>query len=595
MKPEDLITQVQSPVAGSDTLSSSNNNNNPEHLITQSAAPQTTTTTTTTAATVSASGGNSKSSVEEEEEEQHDPFAGIIASVPTVHQSAPAAETSAGATKRASTMAMMTTTNPTGQETGGSVVGVVECSCGRRLVASGEEESSLSSSTGEPLLNNPFKPCNVAGHANYGATTTTTSAATTTTTAAGDGRRGATLTTSANGPSSSSTQAATSSLASPSASASPQQPAPAGAAVVSAQPHGIAPPTSSATTTTRTAGATTTHSTPSSSSSSATSSWKSMLASVFTCCLPSMSTSDKVDVEGAGHQVGGAGGGGPVMSDAAKLSADKAAAAAAAAGGAAGQQAGQQQGGGGGGAGSSNSAGRKGSLAVVKNKPGLLPPLEPADFGKKCLVLDLDETLVHSSFKEVPNADYVIPVEIEGVFHSVYVLKRPGVDTFLQRLAHQFEIVVFTASLPKYADPVLDHLDTCRTVKHRLFRDACLQHRGNYVKDLSVLGRNLNEVIILDNSPASYAFHPQNAIPVSTWMWDPNDTELLDLIPFLEDLKNCDDVTMVLDQTLDLGTLAATTATHVHSGGGGQQVGSVGNGNGIITQAVVQAAESLQK
>ncbi|KAJ3164104.1 hypothetical protein HDU88_005602 [Geranomyces variabilis] len=324
-----------------------------------------------------------------------------------------------------------------------------------------------------------------------------------------------------------------------------------------------------------------------------------MLASVFTCCLPSMSTSDKVDVEGASHQIGGAGGG-PVMSDAAKLSADKAAAAAAAA--AAAQQAGQQQQGGGGGAGSSNNAGRTGSLAVVKNKPGLLPPLEPADFGKKCLVLDLDETLVHSSFKEVPNADYVIPVEIEGVFHSVYVLKRPGVDTFLQRLAHQFEIVVFTASLPKYADPVLDHLDTCRTVKHRLFRDACLQHRGNYVKDLSVLGRNLNEVIILDNSPASYAFHPQNAIPVSTWMWDPNDTELLDLIPFLEDLKNCDDVTMVLDQTLDLGTLATAT-THGYGGGGGgggggqqqHQVGNVGNGNGIITQAVVQAAESLQK
>jgi RNA polymerase II subunit A small phosphatase-like protein len=29
----------------------------------------------------------------------------------------------------------------------------------------------------------------------------------------------------------------------------------------------------------------------------------------------------------------------------------------------------------------------------------LLPPITPQFSGKKCLVLDLDETLVHSSFK----------------------------------------------------------------------------------------------------------------------------------------------------------------------------------------------------
>lgn len=73
----------------------------------------------------------------------------------------------------------------------------------------------------------------------------------------------------------------------------------------------------------------------------------------------------------------------------------------------------------------------------------------PEDQGKKCLVLDLDETLVHSSFKPINNADFIIPVEIENVVHSVYVLKRPGVDEFLKRLGPQFEIVVFTASLAK--------------------------------------------------------------------------------------------------------------------------------------------------
>lgn len=46
--------------------------------------------------------------------------------------------------------------------------------------------------------------------------------------------------------------------------------------------------------------------------------------------------------------------------------------------------------------------------------------------GKKCLALDLDETLVHSSFQPVENASFVISVVIEGLVHNVFVLKRPG-------------------------------------------------------------------------------------------------------------------------------------------------------------------------
>eukprot|EP00158_Paraphelidium_tribonemae_P006974 Partr_v1_DN28056_c4_g1_i3_m57650 putative CTD (Carboxy-terminal domain, RNA polymerase II, polypeptide A) small len=168
----------------------------------------------------------------------------------------------------------------------------------------------------------------------------------------------------------------------------------------------------------------------------------------------------------------------------------------------------------------------------------LLRPLAPEDNGKKCLVLDLDETLIHSSFKPVANPDFIIPVEIEGNVHNVYVLKRPFVDEFLARLGPQFEVVIFTASLSKYADPVIDNLDKQRVVTHRLFREACFNHRGSYVKDLSQLGRDLRGVIILDNAPASYLFHPTNAVPVTSWFNDPEDTELNDLIEFLEDLKH---------------------------------------------------------
>ncbi|XP_040496590.1 carboxy-terminal domain RNA polymerase II polypeptide A small phosphatase 1 isoform X3 [Ursus maritimus] len=178
----------------------------------------------------------------------------------------------------------------------------------------------------------------------------------------------------------------------------------------------------------------------------------------------------------------------------------------------------------------------------------LLPEAKAQDVDKICVVIDLDETLVHSSFKPVNNADFIIPVEIDGVVHQVYVLKRPHVDEFLQRMGELFECVLFTASLAKYADPVADLLDKWGAFRARLFRESCVFHRGNYVKDLSRLGRDLRRVLILDNSPASYVFHPDNAVPVASWFDNMSDTELHDLLPFFEQLSRVEDVYSVLRQ-----------------------------------------------
>ncbi|KAG8868893.1 phosphatase, partial [Tulasnella sp. 331] len=67
----------------------------------------------------------------------------------------------------------------------------------------------------------------------------------------------------------------------------------------------------------------------------------------------------------------------------------------------------------------------------------------PHHKGRKCLVLDLDETLVHSSLKFT---DYVVPVEVEWQWHNVYVAKRPGVDSFLKLMGELYEVVIFTGS-----------------------------------------------------------------------------------------------------------------------------------------------------
>jgi len=176
----------------------------------------------------------------------------------------------------------------------------------------------------------------------------------------------------------------------------------------------------------------------------------------------------------------------------------------------------------------------------------LLPEIHPADVNKKCLVIDLDETLVHSSFKPISNADFIVPVEIDGTIHQVYVLKRPYVDEFLKKVGELYECVLFTASLAKYADPVTDLLDKWDVFRARLFRESCVFHRGNYVKDLGRLGRELGHIIILDNSPASYIFHPENAVPCTSWFDDMENKELLEFIPFFEQLSKADNIYSVL-------------------------------------------------
>jgi RNA polymerase II subunit A small phosphatase-like protein len=77
----------------------------------------------------------------------------------------------------------------------------------------------------------------------------------------------------------------------------------------------------------------------------------------------------------------------------------------------------------------------------------------------------------------------------------------------------------------------------------------------------------MEDSIIIDNSPASYVFHPNNAVPISSWFNDPHDTELTDLIPFLTDLATTDDVRAVLDANL-YQSLSSTPATTVEAGSG---------------------------
>ncbi|KAJ4839476.1 hypothetical protein Tsubulata_023119 [Turnera subulata] len=199
----------------------------------------------------------------------------------------------------------------------------------------------------------------------------------------------------------------------------------------------------------------------------------------------------------------------------------------------------------------------------IKNLPELssvVPTFRPTLLPKQTrscppitLVLDLDETLVHSTAEPCDDADFTFNVYFNEQEHTLYVRCRPFLRDFMERVSGLFEIIIFTASRSIYAEQLLNVLDPKRKVfRHRVFRESCVFVEGNYLKDLSVLGRDLARVVIIDNSPQAFGFQVDNGIPIESWFDDPLDQELLLLLPFLESLAGVEDVRPLIAKKYNL-------------------------------------------
>ena len=191
-------------------------------------------------------------------------------------------------------------------------------------------------------------------------------------------------------------------------------------------------------------------------------------------------------------------------------------------------------------------------------RTSFLLPRQTRHSKKKTLVLDLDETLVHSTLDGECSPDFTFAVQMGPIRHMVAVRMRPHLHLFLNRVAELFEVVVFTASQQIYAEQLLDILDPGeKRIRHRIYRDSCVLWEGNYLKDLTVLGRDLAHTLIIDNSPQAFGFQLENGVPIESWYDDDQDTELLKLLPFLEEVAAASDVRTLIDQQYRLKDLVA--------------------------------------
>ena len=185
---------------------------------------------------------------------------------------------------------------------------------------------------------------------------------------------------------------------------------------------------------------------------------------------------------------------------------------------------------------------------------------------EKIALFDLDETLIHCTGKiddtkknyqhkvkiQLPNKQYVF----------VGINLRPLWNVTLDLIKDKYNIVVFTASHQNYADSVLDFMDPEKKYfKHRLYRNNCalvnLDGGKFYIKDLDILDKyyNLKDIVIIDNSVLSFAYHLDNGIPILPYYDKDEDKSLFVVGLYLYNISNFNDLREANKMYVNMGYL----------------------------------------
>ncbi len=172
---------------------------------------------------------------------------------------------------------------------------------------------------------------------------------------------------------------------------------------------------------------------------------------------------------------------------------------------------------------------------------------------KKIAIFDLDETLIHcvGDIRTKKNEEYQQKITVTMPTKTqvqIGINIRPHWKKSIREIKKKYYIVVYTASHNNYADAVLDFLDPENCIfEGRLYRKDCIQAQIDetkfYVKDLDIFKNfNLKDIVIIDNSVLSFAYHLNNGIPIVPYYNSKEDSELIILSKYLLFIADCYDL-----------------------------------------------------
>ena len=147
--------------------------------------------------------------------------------------------------------------------------------------------------------------------------------------------------------------------------------------------------------------------------------------------------------------------------------------------------------------------------------PPSIPYIKKKSRKKFSLILDLDETIVHS--KRFNN-------------NGFYFFIRPGAIEFLKEISAYYEIIIFTSSYKSYADYILNKLDINKDIiSYRLYKSHASFEKGRSIKKLSMIGRDLKKIIFVDNLKNNAKYNKKNLYLIPSWIGDMKDNEIYKL------------------------------------------------------------------
>lgn len=161
---------------------------------------------------------------------------------------------------------------------------------------------------------------------------------------------------------------------------------------------------------------------------------------------------------------------------------------------------------------------------------------------KPTIVVDLDDTLVHVTQllpKDLEKDNYFTIVVKRRKF---YVQMRPNLRAFLDKLSNLFNIYVFTASEASYANKIIDIILPNVKSCCRFFKDSCSHFYGYLVKDLELINKPLNQILLIDDSAGSALKNPNNLVKIKPWNGEKDDNILSSLIKVLENIAPDEDL-----------------------------------------------------
>lgn len=191
-----------------------------------------------------------------------------------------------------------------------------------------------------------------------------------------------------------------------------------------------------------------------------------------------------------------------------------------------------------------------------------LPFLNQVGIGKnkkRLAIFDLDETLIHCELNPEKASQTTIEVMLPNKkVKSIGLNIRPHWKEEIMKIKKKYFLIIYTASHQSYADSVLNYLDPKKEIFDlRLYRNNCtiinFENKIYYIKDLRIFKDvSLKDMVIIDNSVLSFAFHLENGIPILPYYSGEEEIEMENLSKLLLKLAEYDDIKTQLNEWIEL-------------------------------------------